>query len=72
MIQEIILPLSATATEGDYVYLSISYDGQYIEDKNGNSIVYIPVALEDIEAVDLTVYGLDNIKPFILKVILML
>lgn len=55
-----MIPLSATANEGDYVYLSISYDGQYIDDKSGNPIVYIPVALEDIEAVDLTEYGLDN------------
>lgn len=55
-----IIPLSASASEGEYVYLSISYDGQYINDQNGKPIVYLPIALEDIEAVDLTEYGLDN------------
>ena len=56
-----LLPATAIATENDnYVYLSISFDGKYINDKNGNTIVYMPVSLDDIEAVDLTAYGLDN------------
>lgn len=55
-----MLPLAATAVEGEYVYLSVSYDGQYIDGQNGEPIVYLPVAMEDIKAVDLTEYGLDN------------
>ena len=55
-----MIPLSAVATEGEYVYLSISYDGKYIDDKNDDPMVYVPVALSDIAAVDLTEYGLDN------------
>ena len=54
-----MIPLTAFATE-EYVYLSISFDGQYIDAQNGAPIVYLPVALDDIAAVDLTEYGLDN------------
>ena len=57
-----LLPATALAAEadGEYVYLSISFDGKYINDTKGNAIAYFPVALEDIAAVDLTEYGLDN------------
>ena len=50
----------AAATSEDVVYLSISFDGKYIDDKNGNPIVYLPVPLEEIAAIDLTDYGLEN------------
>ena len=57
-----LLPATAfaTATGEDVVYLSISFDGKYIDDKNGEPIVYLPVPMEAIEAIDLTEYGLDN------------
>ena len=57
-----LLPATAFATVAseDVVYLSISFDGKYIDDKNGDPIVYIPVPMAAIEAVDLTEYGLDN------------
>ena len=59
-----LVPVTALANgseSGDgYVYLSVSYDKEYISDKNGTPIVYVPVALADIAAVDLTEYGLDN------------
>ena len=51
---------NASNSDGEYVYLSISYDKHYINDKNGSPMVYVPVSLEDIAAVDLTEYGLDN------------
>ena len=37
-----LLPAAASATdaEGDVVYLSISFDSHYIDDKNGNPIAY--------------------------------
>lgn len=54
------IPLTSIALEKEYVYLSISFDGKYINDKNDNPIVYVPVLLKDIAAVDLTEYGLDN------------
>ena len=56
-----LLPATAFASgAGDVVYLSISFDGKYIDDKNGSPIVYLPVSLADVAAVDLTEYGLDN------------
>ena len=58
-----MMPVVAFATEAEpsgYVYLSISYDKNYIDDKNGDPMVFVPVALADIAAVDLTEYGLDN------------
>ncbi len=57
-----LLPATAFATsaEEDVVYLSISFDSGYIDDKNGNTIAYVPVPMSKIEAVDLAEYGLDN------------
>ena len=54
-----LLPTTIFATE-EYVYLSISFDGKYINDQNDNAIVYMPISLSAIESVDLTEYGLDN------------
>ena len=58
-----LLPVVTFADETDtpaYVYLSVSFDKEYITDKNGAPMVYVPVPLEDIAAIDLTAYGLDN------------
>ena len=54
-----LLPATAFATgaEQDVVYLSISLDTGYIDDKNGNPIAYVPVSLSKIEAIDLAEYG---------------
>lgn len=55
-----LLPASVFATEGQYVYISVSYDGQYIADKNGEPIAYIPVSFEEVAAVDLNAYDLGD------------
>ena len=56
-----LLPAAAFATgAADVVYLSISFDSNYIDDKNGNPIAYVPVPMSAIEAIDLTEYGLEN------------
>ncbi len=57
-----LVPTTVFATEGeeDVVYLSVSFDSNYIDDKNGDPIVYVPIPLDKIEAIDLTEYGLDN------------
>ncbi len=57
-----LLPATAFATgaEEDVIYLSISFDTGYIDDKNGNPIAYVPVPMSKIEAIDLAEYGLDN------------
>ena len=58
-----LLPATATAVEAeDVVYLSISFDSNYIDDKNGNPIAYVPVPMSKIEAIDLAEYGLDNMR----------
>ena len=48
------------AGEKDCIYLSISFDGKYMDDRYGNPVAYVPVPLDAIAAVDLAEYGLDN------------
>ena len=55
-----LLPATAMAARQDVVYLSISFDSNYIDDKNGNPMAYVPVPMSAIEAIDLTEYGLEN------------
>ena len=55
-----LLPATAMAAGQDVVYLSISFDSNYIDDKNGNPMAYVPVPMSAIEAIDLTEYGLDD------------
>ena len=50
----------ATDTAENVVYLSISFDSSYIDDKNGQPIAYVPVSLDAVSAIDLNEYGLDN------------
>ena len=64
MVLGLFPAIGASATEAqtqeDVVYLSISFDSHYIDDKNGDPIAYIPVSLSAIAAIDLTEYGLEN------------
>ena len=53
-----LLPARALATGADQVYISVSYDGQYINDKSGNAIAYIPVSFDEVASIDLEAYGL--------------
>ncbi len=55
-----LMPNAAIATTPELVYISVSYDGQYIADKNGEYIAYVGVPLADIAAVDLNEYGLSD------------
>ena len=57
-----LLPATAFATGADSVYISVSYDGQYINDKNGNAIAYIPVSFDQLSSIDLDEYGLSEYK----------
>lgn len=57
-----LVPATALATGADQVYISVSFDGQYINDKNGSPIVYIPVSFDEIESIDLDEYGLSEYK----------
>ena len=57
-----LLPATASAAAADegYVYLSISFDGEYIRDTRGNSVAFMPISLAEVAAIDLADYGLDN------------
>ena len=55
-----VVPAMASATEKEYIYLSVSFDGKYISDKNGNTMVYVPVPMDKIRAIDLVEYGLED------------
>ena len=35
-----LLPATAFATEAEYVYISVSYDDKFTDDKNGNPILH--------------------------------
>jgi len=55
-----LLPAAVFATGTNNVYISVSFDGQYIDDQNGSPIVYVPVSLDAVAAVDLNEYGLSE------------
>ena len=55
-----LLPAAVFATGTNNVYISVSFDGAYIDDQNGSPIVYVPVSLDAVAAVDLNEYGLSE------------
>lgn len=60
-----MMPVSALAAktrngETENVYVSVSYDGQFIEDQNGDPIAYVAVPIETLAAIDLDTYGLSD------------
>ncbi len=60
MMMVTMLPVAAFATEINNVYISISYDGEYIDGKNGSPMAYIPVSFDELATVDLEEYGLGE------------
>ena len=55
-----LLPATALAQESNLVYMSISYDGQFVEGVNGTPIAYAGVPITALEAIDLEEYGLSD------------
>lgn len=55
-----LLPATAFATEAEYVYISVSMDDKYIQDKDGGYIANIAISLDEIAAVDLNEYNLSE------------
>ena len=47
-------------TASGTVYMSVSYDGKYINDKDGGYIAYVPVSLSAVSSVNLDEYGLSE------------
>ena len=61
------MPTSALAakvksTGAEQVYISISEDDQFVEDKNGKAITYRAVDLSKLDSIDLDDYGLSDYK----------
>ena len=55
-----MIPSITKADESENVYISVSYDDKYKEDKNGKPIAYVPVSFETIASIDLEEYGLSD------------
>lgn len=55
-----LLPATAFATEAEYVYISVSMDDKYIQDKDGGYIANVAIPLDEIAAVDLNEYNLSE------------
>ncbi len=54
-----MFPISAGAME-ENVFISISFDGQYIDGANGDKVAFVKVPVSELEAIDLGEYGLDE------------
>ena len=57
-----LLPATAIATRKDVIYLSISFDSTYIDDKKGDPITYIPVPMSEIEAIEVHISAIISMK----------
>ena len=55
-----MFPVSVMATEEETVYISVSRDGRYIDDRNNAPMAYVPVTLPELKSVDLETYGLSE------------
>ena len=55
-----LLPATAFATVEDVVYISVSYDDKFTDDKNGNPIAFVPVSFDTLAGVDLNDYNLSE------------
>ena len=55
-----MLPIYTVATEPENVYISISYDGQYVDDQNGEKVAYVEVPLSTLAEISLDDYGLSE------------
>lgn len=55
-----LVPISANAEEAKNVYISISYDGQFVTGQNGAPVAYVGVPIETLATIDLAEYGLSD------------
>ena len=55
-----LVPTTVFATGEDVVYISVSYDDKFTDDKNGNPIAFVPVSFDTLAGVDLNAYGLSE------------
>ena len=57
-----MIPMTVSATESENVYISVSYDDKFTNDKNGNPITYIPVSFDTLSTINLSDYGLEDYR----------
>lgn len=57
-----LLPTPVIAAGDDSVYISISFDGQYISGQTGSPVAYVPVPLSALADIDLADYGLEGYR----------
>ena len=57
-----LLPATVFATGSGQVYISISEEGQFIADPNGQPMAHRAVALDDLTGINLDEYGLSDYK----------
>jgi len=55
-----MMPMAVFATEQEYAYLSASYNGEFLKDKDGSAIAYVKVPLAELETIDLDAYGMTD------------
>lgn len=55
-----MIPLAASASTPETVYISVSDDAQYVPDASGAPVAYTAVTLEELESVNLDDYGLGD------------
>ncbi len=48
------------ASDADEVYISLSFDGEYLLDKNEEAVAYSAVSLDELAGIDLSDYGLSD------------
>lgn len=54
------IPFTVFATDKDSVYISISFDGEFVYDKNEKPIAYAEVPMSALENISLDEYGLSD------------
>lgn len=57
-----LLSLADGAENTECVYISVSDDGQFISDKNGNAMAYTAIPLDVLSTIDLDARGLGDYK----------
>lgn len=57
-----VLPAAVFAADSGYVYISVSHEGQFVNDKNGAPMAHVPVSFEKLAEIDLDTYGLTDYK----------
>ena len=55
-----MIPTITRADESENVYISVSFDGQFVDDKDGDAIAYVAVPMTDLKSIDLNTYGLSD------------